>query len=772
MSTVKLAFLLVSVWILAVFIFPVVVLSSKNSDEVRAIGVCINDNENPFECYIASDRTKLKAEYTYDRLSLGIEWKRSTDTKYYLPKVESHYKLKTVILSARMEEPKLRSGEIKPVLFFCGKDGQWFENIGCAISCNKWTQIKFDVSASSSSMRPQRGSGCWDICSKYCCDTWGFMFTSHTMENCSIFVEPARVVFEEDELEARLSSFSFISKKPEQYELFEFSFQVSPIPENPFDPEQADIQAEFIAPSGSKTRSFAFFTRPYSRAIEAESEVMTPQGQSFWAVRFAPSEDGEYKCQLLGKVCGISIPSHSFTFAVLPSKNRGFVRVSKDDTTRLVFDNSEEFYPIGHSFRSPIDKRLFSAFKVNWLPDHGTFKYDMVLEKMAGAGENFVEFWLSSWFSGLEWNSGWKNYDGLGRYNLANAAKVDCIINKCYDLGIYMNIVIDNHGKYSGYCDNEWEYSPYNITNGGFLKSAGEFWKSEKAQELYKKRVRYIMARWGYSANIAAFELVSELDLTGDDHNSYLELGAVDWTQMMSSYIHKIDSYQHLVSTHYCFDYRNVNAPEIAKMKGIDWIVVDGYKLSGDLPSLWVRSVKNLHEKYGKPVMITEFGGTHKGNTVSFLQSELHTGIWSGYMTNLAGTPLFWWFDAIEHEDWYFHFKALSNFAKGEKRLGAGMKTVQISKVKRGVKAIGLKNSTRGYYWVYTGETLEAYTTKPKKTVSNVKLKIKDIKDGIYSIEIWGTFEGEILEKRKVKVDGGSCYCIASSICGGYSSEV
>jgi hypothetical protein len=60
--------------------------------------------------------------------------------------------------------------------------------------------------------------------------------------------------------------------------------------------------------------------------------------------------------------------------------------------------------------------------------------------------------------------------------------------------------------------DAEWKISPYNKANGGPAATPTEFFTSKKAQLRYKDKLRYIIARWGYSTHIAAWELFNEID--------------------------------------------------------------------------------------------------------------------------------------------------------------------------------------------------------------------------------------------------------------------
>ena len=64
-----------------------------------------------------------------------------------------------------------------------------------------------------------------------------------------------------------------------------------------------------------------------------------------------------------------------------------------------------------------------------------------------------------------------------------------------------------------------------------------------QAREAYKKRLRYIVARWGYSPHIAAWQLWNEID-HGAQVLSAVRDGDItveQWHEEMSAYLQQID---------------------------------------------------------------------------------------------------------------------------------------------------------------------------------------------------------------------------------------
>src|SRR6185503_2958117 len=91
-----------------------------------------------------------------------------------------------------------------------------------------------------------------------------------------------------------------------------------------------------------------------------------------------------------------------------------------------------------------------------------------------------------------------------------------------------------------------WPQNPYNVTNGGPCNVANDFFTNPTAQWLYQKRLRYLIARYGYSQNLLAWELINEID------NNYSFLNSTDvaaWHGVMGGWLHTNDVFGHLVTT-------------------------------------------------------------------------------------------------------------------------------------------------------------------------------------------------------------------------------
>ncbi|MCS7179914.1 MAG: DUF5060 domain-containing protein, partial [bacterium] len=525
------------------------------------------------------------------------------------------------------------------------------------------------------------------------------------------------------------------SKKIGRNEKFEITFEVSYLFNNPFNPD-LKIKGIFISPSGNLFETSAFFYHDYLRTLYEEGEKLIPYGKSEWKIRFTPQEVGlyEYKIKLYGKEKEMEI--YKGNFEVVESDRNGFVNWDKNDKYYLSFSNGKFFYPIGHTLRSPDDERSAYPYEFTYKKGLGTFAYDKYFKKMAENGENYARVWMGAWWVGIEWNYNYApHYKNLGKYSLENSWKLDYICDIAEKYGIFMVLTLINHGQFSIHPDAEWWDNPYNEINGGFLKSPDEFFDNEKAIEYFKQRLNYIVSRWGYSPNIVFWEFWNEVDLTGFYSSDKVRY----WHKIMYPYLKSIDPYKRAITTHYC---RRPDDPMV-------WVIPELESLVGNAyDSLIVNSVMDYYMKrkgYGKPMMINEFG---VGKDRVYLEDNLHGGIWSSSMMPMFGVALFWWWPFIEHFNLYFHYKALSKFWENEDRRG---KFLQLSDGKimgKDVDFVGIQNRDEGFFWIYDKKVFNSQIKRinPIK-IEDAQLILKNLNEGIYKVEFWDTYKGEVIKE-------------------------
>ena len=436
-------------------------------------------------------------------------------------------------------------------------------------------------------------------------------------------------------------------------ERLEFRLTGVPDAANPFDPDVIRVDAEITAPSGARTTVPAFWFQDYSRRLEAGAEVLSPAGSPEWRLRFTSLESGKHRVELLVSERG-SAPRKLATtnVDVAPSPNaaaRGTVRIASD---RRYFEKSD-----GSALR-------LIGENVCWPQSRGTFDYEEWFTEMQRSGQNFARLWMAPWWAGIEHAP-----DSLTRYKLDAAWQLDRVFDLAEQHGLYLMLCFDHHGMYMandpawGGSNNFWTRSnPYSVENGGPCSSPNDFFTNPKAREIYQKRLRYLIARYGHNPLLHSWQFFNEID------NSYLprsNLVAADvaaWHRDMARWLRANDPYRRLITTSLT---GGSDRPEIWEIPEIEFSMYHSY--ADPSPGKKIAQLsEDFVQRYGKPVMIGEFGvlGANWARPLDPHLRGLRQALWGGALGGSVGTSMTWWWEDVHEDRAYSLISALSRVLK------------------------------------------------------------------------------------------------------------
>ncbi len=377
--------------------------------------------------------------------------------------------------------------------------------------------------------------------------------------------------------------------------------------------------------------------------------------------------------------------------------------------------------------------------------------YRELFRKYEKNGINVVEVWMCSWWLALEWIHNAPGFNGVGHMNQYRAWLLDRIVELAEKHDIYLFLVMNNHGKFSTWCDKEWSKNPFNRENGGFLDSPEQFFSNARAKDAFRRYARYTVARWTYSPHVLAWKLFSEIDLTGEDSNFYKKTPMKKWHQEMASYLKNIDPYDHLVTTHWSTNYHKINPP-IARIKNLDMLTTDAYARSTRKVMQLIRGTTSFASRFAKPAVVTEYGGSPYGDNLIVLRRQLHMGLWEGYFSQAAIPPMLWWFAFVDEYDLYHHFKALRHFMADENRQDMAAR-------RRGVRGGNdlvmrlLQKKSRTLGWIMDRKHYYATSASSGPDVySDAEAVITRIAPGDYTLQIWDTRLGIIRNSSSIHI--------------------
>lgn len=441
-------------------------------------------------------------------------------------------------------------------------------------------------------------------------------------------------------------------------------------------------------------------------------------------MRYAPLSQGTYSVSIQAQVGQEIYKAGTFEIeATAPIDERGFVRRS-NQVKYLEFANGELYFPIGHQVGAhdkgldwkvwwerdpnydenclcedldgndtcdthlrcvecvPRDLQPFSCFEMG----DGTYAQALYmkglddLEELKNSGANTGRVVLMPWSYDVE-------YDDLNDYSkrMHCAWEFDRFIDKASEIDIHLIVNLQaqypfqyapfTHHVHHDWATNfAWDTSATAVhINQGFcyqeempeLTEPLDFFKSQEALEIYKRKIRYYIARYGYSKQISLFEIMAEVQHTVERlsslgslhpdgvkstialHHSNID-GAGDamqvWHENISQYIKEgLGHQQHLLGVHYLnggptdWDTEDCGADNCDSTDdsyGIPWVDIMGESrytstfldpFDGDL-----KQISSQVEQHQKPFYFSEYGviDTYGGcsRPVSAVRDILLTG--------------------------------------------------------------------------------------------------------------------------------------------------
>jgi len=523
-----------------------------------------------------------------------------------------------------------------------------------------------------------------------------------------------------------------------QYEKFELVISHDLAFTNPYDPADIRLDAEFEAPNGDLMTVAGFYYRDFTQA-ETNPDVLVA-GDASWRVRFTPTQIGTWRYRVIVTNPQTTLTSEWASVDVTESSRKGFIRVDERNPRYFAFDDGTPYFPVGQN--------------IGWAVENPIANYTLWLDEMHAVGANFIRVWMASWGFGIEWQD-----TGLGNYENRQdrAFQLDKVFEIAEERDIYIMLSLLNHGAFSTTTNAEWDGNPYNVANGGMLTDPIEFGTNLDARRFWFQRLRYIVARWGYSTNIMTWEWWNEVNWTPLADETILSA----WMDDSQAYLTSLDPYHHLI-TH---SGSQVNHTTV--WDDLDFTQQHLYDMR-TLTREFANEIAEWLAKYpDKPFLMGEFGSPSDSDVNGML---IHHGLWSAPMNGASGTGMTWWWDTYVHpKDQYYHFGGVASFFADED-MGASQWELTSATLSddKDVKVFGLQSENRALLWVLSDDYSDAYLDRQYRMnlrnnlpnpleitfpmVTGISLSLAGLAEGDYVVEIWDTFTGEIIRTENISM--------------------
>ncbi len=512
---------------------------------------------------------------------------------------------------------------------------------------------------------------------------------------------------------------------------------------NAFDPAEADLVATITTPESARMQIPLFWYQEFTIVTGITQSPEKAVGNPEWRLKFRSLSPGTYHISVLAKIKDKVVAVPDFTLTT---------KYSTVEPIRV----KDNYFVQGDDIFIPF------AYNIAWANRFEEInRYERWFKAASEGGVNVARVWMASWSVGIEWSD-----TGLGDYTkrLPRAWILDQIYRIAAKYGIYINLVLLNHGAFSVSTNAEWYSNAYFKGNGGPIENPGEFASNQVARKFWERRLRYITARWAGEPNHFTWEWWNEVNFTPLSGSELTE-----WIKWSDSILKTWDPYKSLTTTSWS------TAASLQDWSPVDYGVVHVYDDKDPIKTLSVQAEAMKAVLPNKPILVGEMGsGTTTEDPFTDPKGlHLHNAHWAATFLGFGAPASYWWWDL------YVDPLNLWGLTRGLSKLVAGSNpAVMAPRTITGIantSTLLLQDQLRTLGWIRHNNhdrssksklLLEAsikalatgkkpQTEFPPPKVKSATIKVPVLAQGRYQIEILHTITGKVLNRTSAVSDNG-----------------
>lgn len=526
---------------------------------------------------------------------------------------------------------------------------------------------------------------------------------------------------------------------------------------SPYRAAELALDAEVTLPSGKIMRVPGFYSQEY---VQKGSEAAPVDGSRGWRVRFSGPEAGTYKGKVELRVQGKLVAYKELpSFTLAKSQNHGMIRVSRNAPRYLEFEDGVSYFPVGQDvcWTTDVTRTIPGAvIHAETLPWDKA--YARWFGRMGESGATWARVFMKESFF-IDAGEPWV-------WELEKARRLDQVIELARKNNIHICLCFnpersDDGAAYKGSMDI---FRASNTAWGRLLASQhlgyDQFFLNPLTREMYRDKIRYVVARWGYSTNIFSWEFWNEIEAVEP------KAGIYAWMREMTAYLRSIDPWHHLIksSAHHAW------SPEFWGEDDGDlndvhpyfgWGGWDGTRNLGSFLPEFSSGVYAT----GRPFIVAETGIAREVSTPLGLAGDLadkdatcfhvHEALWGGLFAGAVGSGMVWWWDEhVDLHNGYFRFRAIAdfvadiqfnheNFVRGETAAVSTDELHFFELIGRHSRLLWLRHRDLSWY----GLAVEKKVLTP---VQPATLTLAAVTPAVYRVEYWSSEEGKLLKSAEI----------------------
>ena len=319
--------------------------------------------------------------------------------------------------------------------------------------------------------------------------------------------------------------------------------------------------------------------------------------------------------------------------------------------------------------------------------------------------------------------------------------------------------------------NHRWDSNPYNVKNGGPVEKKADFITKREAIEAEKKRLKFMIDRWGNTGTIFAWELLNESDYWWGASPEQV----MTWAKEMGDFVREYEKGKwgrnHLIAISTGSPVPEGGWGDLAyRMPGMDLATTHLYLDAANAPDEPIGPAVAIRKgvkfalaqiKDNRPYMDGENGPINRWIADQKLDDEVfHNMSWAHMASGGAGSGLRWPYRNPHHlsDGMYHTLSLMSKFAKDAPwgKLTGGRSELEVS-VPEGWVACSTATKTCALIWVTGGKTGEVTVSWPDGPKSLVYRRF-DTKTGEWFAR--GTVDGVL----RIPVERSSVAVVLESV--------
>jgi hypothetical protein len=337
----------------------------------------------------------------------------------------------------------------------------------------------------------------------------------------------------------------------------------------------------------------------------------------------------------------------------------------------------------------------------------------------------------------------------------------DRVLESAERHGMRLQLCLDTHHPFLKSKGWGLEKTGFHKKHGGPLANPGrvapDFFTDKKCREAYRARLRYVVARYGYSTSVFAWEFWNEIGCLPGAGGSRKQIRK--WHTDMARSLRSVDPWKHLITS----------SQHIPKgCPGLDFDQIHTYGTGDPLRGLDVRRHWRPGRRrsfHGEAFPLRSRGYPHPSPVPAMIKVDprgqwLHDAIFSSPGLGHPATPMIWYHRSyIDKQNLYGVFKPCRAWLDGFDFAGQRARpfTSKTASCSKKLSVVGVQGKNEGLAWVR--DRAHPWANRPQKKVVPVKdalVTLKGLAAGSWTVSHWDSYAGKVkkTETLAVKDDG------------------